>query len=197
MNELPHSHHSTSNGTRPYSSSWHQNLLDTLGESACKQLGYFKIPDDFVLSVVIPIFNEEETLEEIVGQVSAVPIRKEIILVDDHSSDGSREIMESLQAKHAMDKDNPLITCFHEHNQGKGAALRTGFAMTSGQVVVIQDADLEYDPSEYPRFSPSSKGRRTSCLVADSWGIGRTGCCTSGIIWGINSLRCYPMDLRI
>jgi len=99
------------------------------------------------LSVVIPVYNEERTLEEIVRRVQAQPYEKEIVLVNDCSSDGSRAIMERLAS------EQPNVRCFHhEKNQGKGGALRTGFAQTTGEIVLIQDADLEYDPSDYPKL---------------------------------------------
>lgn len=98
------------------------------------------------VSIVIPIFNEKETLHEIIDRVRAVEGMdiKEIILVDDCSTDGTRELLES-------DFDEPIFKkLYHEVNQGKGAALRTGFAAATGDIVAVQDADLEYDPNELP-----------------------------------------------
>ena len=96
------------------------------------------------LSVVIPVYNEERTLEEIVGRVLDTPYEKELILVDDGSQDRSREIMQGLSERH------PEVRClFHESNQGKGGALSTGFGEARGDIVLIQDADLEYDPEDY------------------------------------------------
>ena len=107
------------------------------------------------VSIVIPVYNEEETLAEIVALVQQVdlPFAKEIILIDDASTDGTHAVIEQLS-------DENLVKVFHEHNQGKGAALRTGFARATGDIVVIQDADLEYDPNEYPKlFQPILDGR--------------------------------------
>jgi glycosyltransferase involved in cell wall biosynthesis len=106
------------------------------------------------LSIVIPVFNEEPTLAEIVKRVQATPYNKELIIVDDASKDRSREIILEL----AQEYEN-IRTFFHDHNQGKGAALRTGFSQVSGDVVLIQDADLEYNPIDYPELlKPIERG---------------------------------------
>ncbi|MGB8990640.1 MAG: glycosyltransferase family 2 protein [Desulfobaccales bacterium] len=97
------------------------------------------------LSIIVPIYNEKATLEEIFRLVQATPYQKEIIAVDDASTDGSREILDRL----AQQYDN-VKAFYHQRNQGKGAALRTGFAQVTGDVVIIQDADLEYRPADYP-----------------------------------------------
>ncbi|MEM1450323.1 MAG: glycosyltransferase family 2 protein [Planctomycetota bacterium] len=96
------------------------------------------------LSVVVPVYNEEKTLAEIVGRVLAQPFDKEIILVDDGSKDRSREIMAELKERHPE-----VRTIHHEVNKGKGGALQTGFQNVTGDVVLVQDADLEYDPNDY------------------------------------------------
>lgn len=100
-----------------------------------------------MISIVIPIYNEVETLAEIVARVQAVelPLSKEIVLVDDASTDGTTGILEQLTGEN-------LVAVFHKKNQGKGAALRSGFARATGDIVLIQDADLEYDPREYPKL---------------------------------------------
>ncbi|QWV96517.1 glycosyltransferase family 2 protein [Geomonas nitrogeniifigens] len=97
------------------------------------------------LSVVIPVYNEKETIREIYQAVHAVPFDLEVILVDDYSTDGTRSILRELEGP-----DTKVL--YHEQNMGKGAALRTGFQNVSGDIVIIQDADLEYDPQEYPRL---------------------------------------------
>ena len=109
-------------------------------------------PPEFVLSVVIPVYNEEKTLDTIVGIVAAVPIAKEIILVNDCSKDGSQKTMEAIADHYADDPFNRVKLLAHDVNKGKGAALRTGFAAATGDIVLIQDADLEYDPNEYPQL---------------------------------------------
>ena len=139
---------------RPYSAAWYERQKRTLGEITCRQLGLYAIPDKFLLSVVIPVYNEERTLETIINRVRAVPIRKEIILVDDASKDSSRDILRRLVTESETEADplNALVVHFHEVNQGKGASCKTGFSLCKGDVAIIQDADLEYDPSEYPRL---------------------------------------------
>ncbi len=122
-------------------------LLQTLGEPLCRRIGVYRIPADFVLSVVIPVYNERKTIHEILRRVRDVPVRKQIIVVDDCSKDGTREILGELK-----DRDGDLVVVFHERNQGKGAALRTGFRHATGQLVIVQDADLEYDPDQYPEL---------------------------------------------
>ena len=95
------------------------------------------------LSIVIPIYNERETLETLIAKVNAVDYDKEILLIDDFSSDGTREVL-----KRYENKENFQVL-YHDHNQGKGAALRTGFSNVNGDIIIIQDADLEYNPADY------------------------------------------------
>lgn len=104
------------------------------------------------LSILVPVYNEERTLEEVVRRISAVPTPKEIIIVDDGSKDRSREILTRLQKENdrAVPADNTIRVFFQPQNQGKGAAIRTALSHVTGEVVIIQDADLEYDPKDYP-----------------------------------------------
>lgn len=106
------------------------------------------------LSVVMPVYNEKDTIREMIGRVLDAGIVKQLIIVDDGSADGTREILRGLPP------DGRVKIVFHEKNLGKGAALRTGFKEVSCDVVVIQDADLEYDPEEYKEMIiPIQKGK--------------------------------------
>lgn len=97
------------------------------------------------LSVVIPVYNEKNTIREIIDRVRAAALDKEIIIVDDFSTDGTRDILTGLTSR-------DLKVIFHERNRGKGAALRTGFANAANDIIIVQDADLEYDPEEYHKL---------------------------------------------
>ena len=112
-----------------------------------------QIPADFQLSVVVPVYNEEQTIREVVGRVASIPCNKEIILVDDHSTDGTADILRELAT------NDHIRVFFQDTNRGKGAALKRGFAEASGQVIIVQDADLEYDPRDIPNvIEPIVKG---------------------------------------
>ena len=109
------------------------------------------------VTVVIPVYNELNTLEECLQNVLGVEIADEIILVDDGSTDGSRELLPKLAGL-----DDSIRVEFHDANQGKGAAIRTGFAAATGDILLIQDADLEYDPRDYPELiKPIIEGKST------------------------------------
>ena len=114
-----------------------------LGRDVCRRVGVFALPADFKLSVVIPVYNEVGTIQQVLRRVRATRLPCELIVVDDGSTDGVREVLQEL----AAEEDIQVI--FHDHNQGKGAALRTGFLQSRGDVVVVQDADMEYDPEDF------------------------------------------------
>jgi len=107
-----------------------------------------------LVSIIMPVYNEAQYIEEIVNRVLKTDIEKELVIVDDFSADGTRDIL----SKYVQHKDIKII--FHEKNKGKGAAIRTGLREVSGDVVIIQDADLEYDPRDYPKLlEPIQDGR--------------------------------------
>ncbi len=118
-------------------------LHQVLTEDVCRRLGIFVLPADFRLSVVIPVFNEVNTVLQVIERVRRTALPLEIILVDDGSIDGTRDKLAAVPAS----EDLKII--LHDHNRGKGAALRTGFQHATGQAVVVQDADLEYDPDDF------------------------------------------------
>ncbi|MGH7828789.1 MAG: glycosyltransferase family 2 protein [Candidatus Binatia bacterium] len=106
------------------------------------------------LSVLIPVYNEVKTLEEIVRRVKSVRLPKEILIIDDASTDGSRQLLQRVQSETQADPDgfNRIKVLFQPANQGKGAAIRSGLAQVEGDIVIIQDADLEYDPQDYMKL---------------------------------------------
>lgn len=108
------------------------------------------------LSIIIPVYNELKTLEKLLVRVTSVelPLDKEIILVDDASIDGTRELIQN------RPEEAGVVKIFHRINQGKGAALRTGISSATGDILLIQDADLEYDPKDYPKLlAPILEGK--------------------------------------
>src|SRR6056297_2368936 len=104
------------------------------------------------LSIIVPVYNEKDTVLNLLEKVSEAPLPddldQEIIVIDDHSTDGTRDILQN------MNENNPygIKIFYHDKNKGKGAALHTGFEKSDGDIILIQDADLEYDPHEYPRL---------------------------------------------
>ena len=128
-----------------------------LAPGACKPgagVGHSGGPMDAAprLSVLVPVYNEEGTIREILLRVMAVPIPKEIVVVDDCSTDGTRAALAAFRAEVPDTPENRLVVVHHEQNQGKGAAIRTAIGHVTGDIAIIQDADLEYDPAEYPKL---------------------------------------------
>ncbi|MEO0095279.1 MAG: glycosyltransferase family 2 protein [candidate division WOR-3 bacterium] len=101
------------------------------------------VPSEIILSIIIPVYNEMDDFERLIQVVKSVDVKKEIIIVDDYSTDGTRNYLKKIT-------DAKVI--FHEKNMGKGSAIRTGLKYAEGDVVIIQDADLEYSPTDYPRL---------------------------------------------
>jgi glycosyltransferase involved in cell wall biosynthesis len=123
-------------------------LQRLLGSDLARKLGIYRLPDQFRLSVVIPVYNEIRTLAKVIERVRATRLPLEIVIVDDGSRDGSREYLAELRDSPG-DTNRDLKIILHERNQGKGGALKTGFLECTGDAVIIQDADLEYDPQDY------------------------------------------------
>jgi len=123
-------------------------LQQLLGASLCRKLGIYRIPDNFRLSVIMPVYNEIRTLPKVIERVQATGLPVELIIVDDGSTDGSREFLSELKTSRGA-PNTELQVIFHDKNQGKGGAIKTGFLACTGNAVIIQDADLEYDPADY------------------------------------------------
>ena len=188
-------------------------IKQALGDAAARKLGLSAVPPETKLTVVVPVYNEYHTIRAILKRIEAVPIRKEIIVVDDFSTDGTREILQEFEQEeqtHALSENckseiggaqaedsetvarrqgardhltdaapileeahSTIRVFFHGRNRGKGAALRTGFSQVTDTIVVVQDADLEYNPAVYPELiEPIIDGRAD--VVYGSRFIGET-----------------------
>ena len=129
-----------------YTSASGEEFTDKAGGTMPRLRGRTPLaPGELVLSVLIPVYNERATIELILDQVRAVPVPKEVICVDDHSTDGTQALLARCLAEGKIDR---LIQ--HPENRGKGAAIRAALAASTGSVVIVQDADLEYDPADWP-----------------------------------------------
>lgn len=126
-----------------WTSAYVEQCQRMLGREATAKLGIYVLPEGFRLSVIIPVFNEAKTVHRIVDRVQSTGLPVEIILVDDGSSDGTAQCL-----KEIAQANGDVTAISHPHNRGKGAAIRTGMAAATGMVVVVQDADLEYNPED-------------------------------------------------
>jgi glycosyltransferase involved in cell wall biosynthesis len=116
---------------------------ELLGDAVCSRIGIYSLPSDFVLTVIVPIFNEVGTIDDLVGRLRATGLPLQLVLVDDGSGDGSGDKLDAYVGA-------PSVTVIrHAANRGKGAAIRSGLEVANGQVIVIQDADREYDPEDF------------------------------------------------
>ena len=118
------------------------------------------------LSIIIPVYNEKETIKEIIQRVreAKIPYQKEIIIVDDNSSDGTRELLKNIQ-----EKDKNIKLLFHKKNFGKGKSVSDGLKLVSGELVLIQDADLEYNPEDYPSLLKPILEGKTDVVYGSRW----------------------------
>ena len=137
------------------------------------------------LTLVIPVYNEAAAIASLIDRVRLVPVEKEMVIVDDCSSDGTRQVLEGLAP--AVD----LRLLYHDVNRGKGAALRTGFKAATGDVVVVQDADLEYDPMDLPKLMAPIADGRADVVYGSRFAGGERAIasCTSGTR---SATRCSP-----
>ncbi|MCM2370607.1 glycosyltransferase family 2 protein [Aporhodopirellula aestuarii] len=131
-----------SSGIRWFDDDYVAEMEQFLGPNACRRLAIFALPKGFVLSVIVPVYNECDTVAEVITRLRQTGLPLQIILVDDGSHDGSSEVLVACSA------EDDVMLIRHEHNRGKGAAIRSGIAAATGDVIVIQDADSEYDPDD-------------------------------------------------
>ncbi len=127
-----------------------------MGEGLWDTRGGSQQTKEHTLSVIVPVYNEKSTIREILSRIERTGLATQIIIIDDGSSDGTRDVL----AEIAQEKRPGVEIHYHHHNQGKGAAIRSGIGSARGEIVLIQDADLEYDPKDYPRLlEPICDGR--------------------------------------
>ena len=134
---------SIGNSPRVWSNAYVEQTEAVLGEHVCRQLSIYKLPDGFCMSVIVPIYNEQKTVASVVERLRATGMPLQIILVDDGSTDATAEAVDRFS------DDSDVVVLHHPENRGKGAAIRTALCRATGDIIVIQDADREYDPSDF------------------------------------------------